>query len=316
MSILDEFHHFFGAVARPLDAAKEVAAFSLAPRSTIEQAKDDTEVVIAGRVECIDTLIAPFSERPCAAYHVRVEKKIGTSRFWREVFDESESCSFFVADESGSRALVEGASVSPYFAFDASGHTGPFLKNERTRAFLLERGIKFDGFIFDKTLRVLEGVVEEGESVDVLGLAQWEADPEGTWATDGYRGRSGSERLRLVGKNGGSVRVRDAASWKSPGWPPSTGDATKNQLSSDGFDAAAHEAKVREELKRDAFGSESPSDELNEHLEQFVQTRLMQDLMEAAMDGDETRARALAAHLHTEHGHEFSGIIETMLNLK
>lgn len=311
MSLLLKLHHFLATTARPADAAKEALAFSFVPKSTIDRAEEGARVVISGRAKCIETVISPFSKRSCAAYYVCAERKVGTSRIWRRVHEESDSRDFWVVGDSGAQALVEGAALTPYFTFDASGHTGPFLNDTITKEYLLERGIKVRGFVFDRSMRVLEGIVEEGEPVDVLAVAKWEADPEGSWSTDGYREREVSQRLRLIGKAGEPVFVRDSASWATleSDWrenleasanarEPEQGKSVEQVEQSE---LENYEAELREKIRRELFEDEPVPKNWEEHVTSRVKAQLMEEAMEAFMLGDKKRTRVFAEHLRKYH---------------
>lgn len=117
---------------------------------------------------------------------------------------------FFVC-EGEHRALVKTDLAQPILDEDASFSSG-FL-NDATpelEAFLADRGHSSQGWVFNKTMRYREGVVEAGETVAVVGVGRWERDPEANArAGAGYRQADLPTRLVLEAPDDGPLLLSD-----------------------------------------------------------------------------------------------------------
>jgi hypothetical protein len=144
------------------------------PRTRIVDAAAGELVKIVGRVEYeTEPLASPFSGRACAHYEAGVDIK--TKNGFRRKLQEIRSTSFVVADESG-RALVETDRLVVDVVMDHHWTSGDL--DDETR-FELER------FLFQagdqgtrlresaSRLRYVEGALEVGELVTVVGVAAW-----------------------------------------------------------------------------------------------------------------------------------------------
>ena len=150
----------------------------------------DQDVRVSGTLAYVEgkaPLVAPLSNRPCAAWRVIVEErnKHSEQSGWTVLIDDSGSTDFALEDESG-RAVVDGSVLSLALDFDASGGQG-FLNpaSAELAAFMDARGVSTHGFLLKKTLRAREGVLEPGEVVTVAGRGSFMHDPS---AKTGYRG--------------------------------------------------------------------------------------------------------------------------------
>lgn len=144
---------------------------------------------VRGKVATLDVLTAPLSGRSCAYYEVIVEEKVSTgkSSTWRTIIREVEERDFLLDDGTG-RARVEMVAVEA--AVEKDGHWSSGTLNDATpvlEGFLQRHGFGSVGWLFNKTLRYREGVLEPGEEVAVLGWADHEIDPEPTTSGAGYR---------------------------------------------------------------------------------------------------------------------------------
>jgi len=158
-------------------------------RTSIAKAPDGVPVKIYGRVRSLSRVVfAPISGRPCVAFDVHVEQVGG--QLWTTAFHERDSCEFLVEDASG-RALVRMGSSRMHLVKDVT--IVDEVLNAATGAaaeFLTSRGRDVTGLLRSPT-RVSEGVLEDGESVLVLGIGRWEHDPDpDPEVASGYRGRS------------------------------------------------------------------------------------------------------------------------------
>lgn len=181
--------------------AKNSGALALMQKATaISDVVDGQKVTIKGTVEVLEEVVAPFSERRCAAFDLKIseEQIVGNTgnkhHGFVPIIEESESRNFVVVDEAGNRAIVDSTNLKLLLKFDARADAGTLFYDKRAAAFLKERGIT-TGFLESKR-RVQEGVLEAGESVTVNGVASWDE-------------QNGARRLRIVRPDGGAVIVRD-----------------------------------------------------------------------------------------------------------
>ncbi len=166
-----------------------------APRLPIAEVKEGQLAKVVGTLRLAEEppLEAPLSGRPCAYFEVKVEERrsSGKSSHWVTVIKEYESQQrIFVEDDSG-KALVSMMAPKMVLTMDAHYESG-FLNDAspRLEEFLARHGHSSEGWVFNKSIRYKEGVLEPGELVAVLGRGSWEPDPDpppGGGATGGYR---------------------------------------------------------------------------------------------------------------------------------
>lgn len=132
---------------------------------------------ISGTIELIgEPLIAPLSGRSCAYYHIQIEQKVqsGKSSNWRTILDKEIKGEFLIRDGRHC-AYLSSNRVKTYFVQDKNFSSG-FLNDAQPKleAFLAQHGLSSTGFLgFNKTMRYKEGVLEQGESVVVVGTGKW-----------------------------------------------------------------------------------------------------------------------------------------------
>jgi hypothetical protein len=180
-------------------AAAARRALKAVPRVTVAGAPDGRLVKLVGTLRYAEhpLLMAPISERGCALYRVviREQKRSGGRGVWETVIDASDcQRSFWLEDHSG-RALIKPVLTQVALVLDAHQQTGVFKDpTPELEAFLLEHGQETQGWLFNRNLKVEEGILEQGEQVAVMGLARWEPDPDPQAPAAGLRRRA----LRLV----------------------------------------------------------------------------------------------------------------------
>lgn len=166
-------------------------------------------VKISGACRPLNVLRAPLSGRACAYYEVLVEQKVssGKSSHWRTIIREVEERDFVVEDGTG-RARIEMVAIEAAVTRDGHWSSGTFNDaSPELEAFLNRHGHGSEGWIFNKTLRYREGVIEPGEQVAVLGWAEREIDPEPGGAGHGFR--DPASRVVLRGNGVQPLRVSD-----------------------------------------------------------------------------------------------------------
>ncbi|MEM7157678.1 MAG: GIDE domain-containing protein [Myxococcota bacterium] len=148
-----------------------------------------------------EPLVAPLTGRPCAAYEVVLEqlRSSGKSSSWHTVFREIEVRPFTLDDGTG-RAFVEPSEAKLVITRDERSQSGTFDDpTPREQAFLDMYGQSGEGWVFNKTLRYSEGVLEPGEDVAVLGRGAVSFDdrPAQDPHAGGYRQGSQSTKVTL-----------------------------------------------------------------------------------------------------------------------
>lgn len=170
---------------------------------------DGDLVKVVGKVELIETLEAPLSYRPCAAWHVVVET---TGKGSERIIDDHRATDFFV-HEAGLKILIRASSSKVLLDKDATYRSG-FLTgmSPELRSFLERYGQSSKTTILklDRDLRYSEGAVEREERVSVVGVARWERDPERRAAGgDSYRSSKVPMRLVLEAPAGDRLLISD-----------------------------------------------------------------------------------------------------------
>jgi len=158
------------AQAQPLKSLRELK------RLSVGSVLEGRVCKIEGKVRLDkDTLVAPVSGRPCVYYVVRIETP-GPSGAdgWANLLRETEGCDFVIDDGTGRvRVEVEGADVT--LVKDVASYDPSTLEDGPGKEFMVKHRRFFD----EVRVRVLEGVIEEGEAVAIRGFAATEADPSG-----------------------------------------------------------------------------------------------------------------------------------------
>ncbi|MBI5366532.1 MAG: hypothetical protein HZA54_05815 [Planctomycetes bacterium] len=127
---------------------------------------------LKGAVVAIDTVTAPFSEKPCVYCEYKVEeyRSRGKHGSWITLRRNREMVDFLLDDGSG-RALVRLREAELSLTRDAAGGSGTFDNpTPRETAFLQRLGIDPQGtFGFNRPLRYSETILEAGDELYVLG---------------------------------------------------------------------------------------------------------------------------------------------------
>lgn len=203
-----------GWVYREIFSARGRAKRALrkAPRVPIARARDGELAKLGGTLRLADAPVtAPLTGRPCAFYQTTVEQRRGSgnSSRWVKIIDERDFSKALWIDDGTGQALVE--LVCPQVVLTMDNHfSSGFLSDAgpELEAFLARHGEASQGWVFNKTLRYREGMLEEGERVTVLGLCRWEPDPDPA-AASGAGFRQQAMRLRVVCPAGGELLLSD-----------------------------------------------------------------------------------------------------------
>jgi hypothetical protein len=192
------------------EKAKLARALRRAPRIAIRALPEATRARIVGTVAAEATLRAPLTGRTCVAYVVHVEERVsnGKTTTWTPRIHEVKSVPFTVDDGTG-RALVDPGQAQLLVEMDSTTRSGPFDEATAAEAGFLERhGMAAKGWFLRKNLRYLEGVIEPGERVAVLGRAVREPDPGAVAQVTGYRDELPT-RVRIGGTKEQPIIVSD-----------------------------------------------------------------------------------------------------------
>jgi hypothetical protein len=192
------------------DRAKAKRAIKRAKRKNIADVQDGEIVKIRGTLRYAgSTVVAPISGRQCVAFNVMVEQSQGKRTPIR--FTEDDCTTFLLEDATG-KALVSPTLARLVVSTDAHRRSGVFEDPTPQMITLLDdHGVDYKGIFLNNETRYVEGILEEGETVAVLGLAHWEPDPDpGTAARGGYRERA--TRLRITDPPEGETIVSDEPS--------------------------------------------------------------------------------------------------------
>lgn len=134
---------------------------------------------VVGTVEFVgEPLIAPLSGRRCAYYYVLVEelRSDGKSSHWQKIIEEEVKGSFIIRD-GRYRAYIRSSSsnIKSYLVQDANFASG--FKNDATEVlekYLNAHGRKSESWLHtNKRIRYKEGILEEGETIAVVGRGEW-----------------------------------------------------------------------------------------------------------------------------------------------
>jgi hypothetical protein len=168
------------------------------PVTPIGRLADDTLGRVVGRAQGEGNVLnGPLTGRPCVYYIAVVEQQHSTGRssYWKTLIREVRATQFRLVDDTG-YAIVDPSHAQVLLDFDGNSSSGTFDKaNPIEEAFLTRHGHQSKGWMFNKTLRYREAMIEIGEAITILGSGVREPDPE----------QSGQERV-----GGGGEAYRSA----------------------------------------------------------------------------------------------------------
>lgn len=199
IAIVGVISYYFSKKQRLLRELKKSAAIP------VSRARQGDYVKIIGKaIGGNQSLKAPLSGRPCLYYYVLVEKKGDKS--WHTYIEEEDGQDFFL--ETGyERAIVKPKGIHfgykrTLFVFDHKDKSGAFNDAKpHLEQFLKRHGKESVNFIgFNKTLRYSEGIIEEGETIAVKGIAQWKtlSEPIEGYSYSKILTFTGDEKNKLI----------------------------------------------------------------------------------------------------------------------
>lgn len=185
-------------------------ALRAAERATVATARDGTLARFDGRVVPGPTVLAPLSGRPCVFFQASVEEWVsnGKNGSWRLRAREVHGVPFAMDDGTGT-VLIDPTRAVVDVDLDRTSKSGTFDDPDGVeRAFLTRHGLAAAGWVFNKSYRYTEGVIEIGEPVAVMGYVTREPDPDGASRMTGYRDGPPT-RVRLGGGADHPIRLSD-----------------------------------------------------------------------------------------------------------
>lgn len=192
--------------------ARQRRAIKRAHRVAIRQAGEGQVVKVVGRLRALEPepLSAPLSGRPCVYHEVIVEQQVssGKSSHWKTLIQRSECHREFAIDDGTGTIVVPATAATVVLHMDANFRSG--VLNDpppELEAFLARHGESSQGWVFNKTLRYREGVLEEGEQVAAVGVVRKEATLPGQNSGGGYRDTPYRKLLDLTAE--GKLLVSD-----------------------------------------------------------------------------------------------------------
>ena len=179
-------------------------------RSTIAEAPEGAVVRLVGKVTFLDgkSVEAALTGRRCAFFEAHLETMSDDATFdlWKVGARETGGVPFAI-DDGTARAVVDPDLAQVTLHKDVVGKGGELVTpNEREAAFLKRHARPGDGWMLKRLHRWKEGILEEGETIAVVGVVMREADPSPNALRD-YR--QDAVRLRLASGAGAPVSISD-----------------------------------------------------------------------------------------------------------
>ena len=125
-------------------------------------------------------LIAPYTERECVFYQIKIQQKVSTGKnsHWKTLVVD-EQCQDFFININGDFVIIKPeqnpVNYACYLVKDSKQSSGTF--NDPTPQFeavLRKYNINPETYFgFNKRLKYEEGIIEIGERITVAGIAKW-----------------------------------------------------------------------------------------------------------------------------------------------
>lgn len=182
-----------------------------APRVDIAELDEGRTGRLVGTVGDGATVQAPLTGRSCVFFEATVEeyRSSGKTGSWRQVAREVGGMPFVLDDGTG-RAIVDPTGARVAVDLDMTTRSGTFDDPTPVEEQFLQRhGLRATGWVFNRSLRYREGVIEVGETIAVMGQGVREPDPDAVGKVGGYR-VGPPTRLRLGGSARHPILLSDA----------------------------------------------------------------------------------------------------------
>jgi hypothetical protein len=153
---------------------REILRIQRTPTDVIGSLPPDGQVEVLGRA-AQNTTTSPISRSPCAFWQVQVQenRSTGRSSHWVTIYQAASPGPFEISDGTGA-VQISSAGADLILRDEINKSSGLFRPMEPDiQAALEELGIKLTGILgFQKTLRVHERIIQQGEEIYVLGEIQ------------------------------------------------------------------------------------------------------------------------------------------------
>ena len=178
----------------------------------ISSCKENQYVKIIGKAEKLNkTLIAPISKTPCLYYQIIIETINNSNNslgvFWETVFKDEQFVDFIIETKKGKAVLEVSMSRNHkevYLTKDKKFRSGIFNDAPKyIENYLASHGKSCEGlFGFNRSMRYREGIIEIGESIAILGIANFK---ESNYKLDHYS----SKDLFISGRPNQKLMITD-----------------------------------------------------------------------------------------------------------
>ena len=163
----------------------------------------DEQVEIVGQADGAAGLHSPITRTPCVLWQVVVSERrsSGKSSRWVTVYSNTSTASFDVSDGTGRMRVYPSRGMELLLRDDVKKSSGIFYSlDEETQIALNELGVDTKGFLrLNKTMRVQERYIEQGDQIYLLGKASLK-NGERFMDGDSPLIVSDQSELRLLGK--------------------------------------------------------------------------------------------------------------------
>ncbi|MDG5490543.1 GIDE domain-containing protein [Psychroserpens sp. SPM9] len=158
-----------------------IRTLSKIPRKPASSLKTNELSKVTGKALHVTApLIAPYTERKCVFYQIRIQQKVssGKNSRWKTLVREEKFQDFFV-DTNNDFVIVKPQehprNYICYLVKDSKQSSGTFDDpTPQFEAVLRRYNINPENFFgFNKRLRYEEGIIEIGERITVAGIATW-----------------------------------------------------------------------------------------------------------------------------------------------
>jgi hypothetical protein len=142
------------------------------PTSEIGALPLDEQVEIVGKADSGATVSSPITKQTCVLWQVEVSEKRGSGKHsrWVKVYNNTSTNSFDVYDGTGNVQIYPNRLTEIILHDDVRKSSGIFTSlDEQMEAALKDLGVETKGSLFNKTMRVHERYIEQGDQIYVLG---------------------------------------------------------------------------------------------------------------------------------------------------
>lgn len=150
------------------------------PYKNITSCKENEYAKVIGKAHTIDQpLISPLGKTPCVYYQVEIQRQKSDGEgliTWKTILKDEKSQDFILEANSEKAIVTTETSQKMVHIIREVKYTSGTLKNppKFIADYVKSKGKKTTNLLgFNKTLRYIEGVIEIGEEIAVLGTGNW-----------------------------------------------------------------------------------------------------------------------------------------------